>query len=690
MRGRTASGEAVGASEQRYRELFEQSPVSLWEEDFSAVKTYVDGLRAAGVTDLSSYLAEHPEVVLRCAQLVEVVQVNQATVELAEGTSEQDFLENLGDTFTSDTYELFAQELVALAEGRTRFAGETVGRTLRGREVNYAIQLSVAPGAEETWSKVLISVSDITERKRAEEGLRAAEAKYRTLVEQLPLVTYALDRKSGAVIYVSPQIEGLLGYPAAAWLDNNEQWYSMLHPDDRDDVLAATEAAHTRGEAFSGEYRLVANDGRVVWVRDEATVVQDEQGRPLFAQGFLLDVSDQYAAREARNRLESELRQAQRLEAIGRLAGGIAHDFNNMLAVIIGFAKLLLRDLAAEDPRREKAEQIARAGERAAALTQQLLAFSRRQLLTPQTLNLNEVIADVRRLLDRLIGEDIRLEVVLDPALGNVTADAGQLEQVIVNLVVNARDAMPTGGRLTIKTTNLDADESDPAGDGTHRSGVMLVISDTGPGMDDSTRAQAFDPFFTTKETGKGTGLGLATVYGIVTQSGGSIRIDSTPGHGTTFTIQLPRTDSPELSAIGSAGASEESLEGSETILLVEDDDGVRALVTDVLERHGYRVLVAALPSEAIAIAASDAGEIELLLTDVVMPEMSGRELCETLTASRPMLRTLYMSGYTDEELGHRGVLDEGVALIQKPFEPTALAHKLREILEGDKNNIVA
>ncbi len=664
--------------------------MSLWEEDFSAVKTYVDGLRAAGVTDLSSYLAEHPEVVLRCAQLVEVVQVNQATVELAEGTSEQDFLENLGDTFTSDTYELFAQELVALAEGRTRFAGETVGRTLRGREVNYAIQLSVAPGAEETWSKVLISVSDITERKRAEEGLRAAEAKYRTLVEQLPLVTYALDRKSGAVIYVSPQIEGLLGYPAAAWLDNNEQWYSMLHPDDRDDVLAATEAAHTRGEAFSGEYRLVANDGRVVWVRDEATVVQDEQGRPLFAQGFLLDVSDQYAAREARNRLESELRQAQRLEAIGRLAGGIAHDFNNMLAVIIGFAKLLLRDLAAEDPRREKAEQIARAGERAAALTQQLLAFSRRQLLTPQTLNLNEVIADVRRLLDRLIGEDIRLEVVLDPALGNVTADAGQLEQVIVNLVVNARDAMPTGGRLTIKTTNLDADESDPAGDGTHRSGVMLVISDTGPGMDDSTRAQAFDPFFTTKETGKGTGLGLATVYGIVTQSGGSIRIDSTPGHGTTFTIQLPRTDSPELSAIGSAGASEESLEGSETILLVEDDDGVRALVTDVLERHGYRVLVAALPSEAIAIAASDAGEIELLLTDVVMPEMSGRELCETLTASRPMLRTLYMSGYTDEELGHRGVLDEGVALIQKPFEPTALAHKLREILEGDKNNIVA
>jgi two-component system cell cycle sensor histidine kinase/response regulator CckA len=385
------------------------------------------------------------------------------------------------------------------------------------------------------------------------------------------------------------------------------------------------------------------------------------------------------------------LRQALRLEAFGRLAGGIAHDFNNVLAVIIGFAKLLLRDLAADDPRRERAEQIEQAGERAAALTRQLLAFSRRQLLTPQTLNLNDVIADVRRLLERLIGEDIRLEVVLDPDLGSVTADRGQLEQVILNLVVNARDAMPTGGRLTIKTANLDEDDSDLAGDGNHgsRAGVMLLISDTGPGMDESTRARAFDPFFTTKETGKGTGLGLATVYGIVTQSRGSIRIDSTPGHGTTFTIQLPRTDSSELSATGSAEASEESLEGSETILLVEDDDGVRAFVKDVLERHGYRVLVAALPSEAIAIAAGYAGEIELILTDVVMPEVSGRELCETLTASRPMMRTLYMSGYTAEALGHHGVLDEGIALIEKPFTPTALARKLREILEGDKNNMI-
>jgi signal transduction histidine kinase/CheY-like chemotaxis protein len=418
----------------------------------------------------------------------------------------------------------------------------------------------------------------------------------------------------------------------------------------------------------------VASDGRVVWVRDEAAIVQDEPGRPLFAQGFLLDVSDRQRAQEDHDRLESELRQAQRLEAIGRLAGGIAHDFNNVLAAIIGFAKLLQRDLPVDSPQRDQAEHIARAGERAAALTQQLLAFSRRQLLTPQILNLNDVIGDVRLLLERLIGEDIRLDVVLDPELGNVEADRGQVEQVILNLAVNARDAMPTGGRLTIGTRNVDADDSDL---------VAFSISDTGQGMDESTRARAFDPFFTTKETGKGTGLGLATVYGIVTQSSGTIHIDSTPGQGTTFTIHLPRTRSPSVSAGGSAATDEESLEGSETILLVEDDDDVRAFVKDVLERHGYRVLVAALPSEAIAIAAGHTGEIDVLLTDVVMPEMSGRELCEALTAGRPTMRTLYMSGYTDEALDHHGVLGDQFALIDKPFAAAALARKLREIVDA-------
>jgi PAS domain S-box-containing protein len=683
---RATSEEALRASEQRYRELFEESPISLWEEDFSAVKAHIDDLRTAGVDDLSSYFAAHPEAVLECAGLVKIVQVNQATVELAEGSSEQDFLANLGDTFTSETYELFARELVALAAGQMRFAGETVGKTLRGRVVNYAIQLSVAPGSRDSWSKVLISVSEITERKRAEEALRTAEAKYRTLVEQLPLVTYAVDLKTGAVIYVSPQIEELLGYPAITWLSRNQNWYSVLHPDDRDGVLTATEVAHASGKTFSGEYRLVANDGRVVWVRDEATIVQDDQGRALFAQGFLLDVSDRQRAQDEHDRLESELRQAQRLEAIGRLAGGIAHDFNNVLAVIIGFANLLSQDLTVGSPQREKSEHIARAGERAAALTQQLLAFSRRQLLTPQVLNLNDVIGGIRLMLDRLIGEDIQLEVVLEPQLGNVRADPGQLEQVILNLAVNARDAMPTGGKLKIETTNIDYGDRVAVEDGDHDSnpGVTLSISDTGEGMDEETQARAFDPFFTTKATGEGTGLGLATVYGIVTQSGGSIRINSAPGQGTMFTIRLPSTKRPAASSTTSTAIEEESLHGSETILLVEDDDGVRAFVQEVLEQHGYRVLVAALPTEAIAVAAECTGDIDLLLTDVVMPETSGRELSEALTTSRPTIRTLYMSGYTDEALGHHGLLDEQLALIDKPFTATALARRLRELLEDD------
>jgi CheY-like chemotaxis protein len=262
---------------------------------------------------------------------------------------------------------------------------------------------------------------------------------------------------------------------------------------------------------------------------------------------------------------------------------------------------------------------------------------------------------------------------------------------VILNLAVNARDAMPTGGKLAIKTTNIDAGDSVPADDGDHdsRGGVALSISDTGAGMDESTRARAFDPFFTTKATGEGTGLGLATVYGIVTQSGGSIEIDSTPGQGTTITIELPRTRRSAVSATGLGAVNDESLEGSETILLVEDDDEVRAFVKDVLEQCGYRVLVAALPSEAIVVATECGGEIEVLLTDVVMPEMSGRELCEALTARRPEMRTLYMSGYTDEALGHHGVLDEQLALIDKPFTAVELARKLRHLIEGDDANPV-
>jgi signal transduction histidine kinase/ActR/RegA family two-component response regulator len=407
--------------------------------------------------------------------------------------------------------------------------------------------------------------------------------------------------------------------------------------------------------------------------RDEAfRLVADLKGR----------TSELDRALTEQRRTEEELRQAQRMEAVGRLAGGVAHDFNNLLTVILGYVRLLLARLPSEGEEHEEAEQIASAAGRAATLTQQLLAFSRRQVLKPELVDLNRIVREMKRMLERLIGEDIELVTDLDPALGTVKADGGQLEQVIVNLAVNASDAMPTGGRLTIATANVDLDEIQAReGSGIARLGVQLTVSDTGHGMDETTLTHAFEPFYTTKEQGKGTGLGLATVFGIVTQSGGSISLDSNPGQGATFTIQLPRVDVAEPTADRQQQPPEDSLRGSEVILLVEDDVAVGELVQLILSRHGYTVLRTESPREALALSERYEGAVDLLLTDVVMPEMSGRELSDALTARRPGLRTLYMSGYTEDAIVNHGVLDEEIAFIGKPFAPVSLLRKVRTLL---------
>ena len=380
-----------------------------------------------------------------------------------------------------------------------------------------------------------------------------------------------------------------------------------------------------------------------------------------------------------RRRLEEQLRQAQKMEAVGMLAGGVAHDFNNLLTIITGYGQLIVNNLPPGDSNRHSAEQIVKAGERAAALTRQLLAFSRRQVLQPKVLDLNMLVKTLSTMLQRLIGENIDLRLMLSNDLGRVNADPGQLEQVLMNLVVNARDAMPQGGTLSIETANSSPDQS--LANSTRGTRVMLAVRDTGHGMDESTRARLFEPFFTTKTPGKGTGLGLSTVFGIVKQSGGRVDVISELGRGTTVKVYLPSIDQPvtvEAEAVSSAAA-----QGTETILLVEDDEMVRTLVRETLEREGYKLLDAAEPLDARQKAESYKGPIQLLITDVVMPKIGGRELAQQIVGQRPETKVLYMSGYTDTAITQSGLEQSSIAFLQKPFTPAALTQKVREVLEG-------
>jgi signal transduction histidine kinase/ActR/RegA family two-component response regulator len=390
-------------------------------------------------------------------------------------------------------------------------------------------------------------------------------------------------------------------------------------------------------------------------------------------------------AEEALRRSEEQLRQWQRVEAIGRLAGGVAHDFNNLLMTILGCSELLLRDFDSADPRREEVEEIRRAAQRATSLTHQLLAFGRRQVLQPRVLDLNEIVENMNRMLRRMIGEDIQFLTILTPGLWPVRVDPGQIEQVVMNLVVNARDAMPEGGRLTIETANMNLDEEYARRHIAVKPGpfVMLAVTDTGCGMDAETRSHLFEPFFTTKEKGKGTGLGLSTVYGIIKQSGGNIWAYSEVGEGSTFKVYLPRAEEPAEDYKPKEIASEVA-KGSETILLVEDEEAVRNMISRVLQGSGYTVLEAGQGKEALEACRKHPGPIHLMVTDVIMPQMSGRELAERMAVIRPEMKVLFMSGYPDNAIVHHGVLDPGTAFLQKPFTLTALENKVREVLEPD------
>ena len=507
------------------------------------------------------------------------------------------------------------------------------------------------------------------ERKRSEEKVREGEARLRVLVEQLPAVLWTVDRDLRFTSALGA------GFARLKIKPNEIVGMSLLDYFETSDQTFLPIAAHRR--AVAGEPMTFHVEWKSGSYACHVEPLRDSDAQVSGAICMSLDITD-------RKQLEEQLRQAQKMEAVGRLAGGIAHDFNNLLMVIQGYGDLLVERLPTGDPLRRNAEQIQMASQRASSLTRQLLAFSRKQMLAPKILNIQSVVADMEKILRRLIGEDIQLETSSALDLGLVKADRSQIEQVILNLAVNARDAMPQGGRLTIETANveLDASYSHPPAVLSPGKYVMLAVTDNGCGMDAETQAHVFEPFFTTKEKGKGTGLGLATVYGVVKQSGGYVWVYSEPGRGTSFKIYLPRIAETAVPA-GREGKSEMGVpqRGSETILLVEDEKGVRELAREYLTSSGYTVIEAEDGHTALELAAMHVGPIHLLLTDVVMPGISGRELAERVGQIRPGIKIIYMSGYTDQAVVHHGILENDAILLQKPFTLMTLAGKLREML---------
>jgi len=519
------------------------------------------------------------------------------------------------------------------------------------------------------------------ERKQAEDAVRQSEGRFRTLVEQLPAITYVAEPgPEGAWGYVSPQIESLLGFSPDEWMGLSITWWDRVHPDDRERVAEAEREFARNGKPLRQEYRMLARDGRVLWFRDEAVLQKrpssDAGPAKAVMQGVLHDITEQ-------KRLEDQLRQAQKMEAVGRLAGGVAHDFNNLLMVIQGHTSLLTERLAEGTAERRSVDQIQKSSERAAGLTRQLLAFSRMQVMQPKVLDLNGVVADLGKMLRRVIGEHIELILRYDSNLGRVKADPGQIEQVLINLVVNARDAMPSGGKLVVETCNLALDEAAARRVPSLKAGsyVVLSVSDTGIGMDPETQSHIFEPFFTTKEQGKGTGLGLATVYGIVQQSGGNITVYSQPGQGATFRLYLPRVEEPADRGSG-IRPRPKIPKGSETVLLVEDETEVRELAREALRRGGYAVLEARDGEHALRLAESFAGPIHLLVTDVVMPNMGGPDLAARLQEVRPSIKVIYMSGYSEYTSAGHARVGPLTAFLQKPFSLEMLGRKVREVLD--------
>jgi len=570
---------------------------------------------------------------------------------------------------------------------RVREAADEARRSGVGRPLEYRMRhkdgtwrvlestASVIRGPSGEPGRLVIVNRDITERKEAAESLRLSETGFRSMIEDAP---YGIYRASinGKLLSANPALQKILGY------EKLDELLGASLPRDifrsPSDFSGLKELLENASEFKDVELELKRRDGAPITVRCTGKKVKAEyQGEPCF-DVFAEDVTE-------RRILERQLRMAGKMEAVGRLSGGIAHDFNNLLGVIIGYSQVLKRKLSSDVQMLECAEEIEKAGQRAASLTRQLLAFSRQQILTPSILQLNDLVLDMVKMLPRLLGEDITVSTSLSSDLGMVKADQSQIEQVIMNLAVNARDAMPEGGALRIETANAELDQAYSWQHAGAKPGhyVMLAVIDSGTGIDAETLTHVFEPFFTTKEVGKGTGLGLATVYGVVKQSGGYIWVDSKPGEGASFQIFLPRFTEPATET-ASTTPSVETMGGTETILLVEDSEPLRKLTQSFLQSHGFQVLSAQDGEEALRLEAQHSGKIDLLLTDVVMPGMNGRVLADKLLPKQPGMRVLYISGYTDSFVARHGVLELGMVLLHKPYTEEVLISKVREVLSPE------
>jgi two-component system, cell cycle sensor histidine kinase and response regulator CckA len=581
------------------------------------------------------------------------------------------------------------EQIKATLLRRGHWSGEMIQCTRDGSRLSVASRWTLQRDAVGAPRRILGINNDITERRQADaERLRLVDQLQRqatALRESDERTTYALGAARMGVweldlvthrLTWSETMAGLYGLAPEQSPTSADAFFALIHPEDRRMVEDALAAALLKDAELEVEFRVVWPDGTLHWNAGRARVLRDADGRPTRVLGVGTDISD-------RKSLEMQFRQAQKMEAVGQLVGGVAHDFNNLLTVILLYSTFVFDSLEPRDRRRAEMEQVLHAGQRAAALTRQLLAFSRKQVLQPTVVGLNALVAGLRPMLSRLIGEQVDLVPILAPDLGAVRADRGQLEQVLMNLVVNARDAMPSGGRLAIETANVDLDESFSQGTAVIPGPyVMLAVSDNGIGMTDATKERLFEPFFTTKEQGKGTGLGLATVFGIVKQSGGHIWVFSEPGQGATFKVYLPRADGQSVGekriAKGRAIAT-----ATETVLVVEDDEAVRLLIRRILEGTGYTVFDAPDPEKALALFEQHADGFSLLVTDVVMPGLSGPKLFERLSQRRPGLKVLFVSGYTDDTVVRQGQLGLGAELLAKPFTADALNRRVREVLDS-------